>query len=134
LSAADDMVACPACGCERTAGTPTHAVSAALADGDLDRALTLGLLDVAQCAGCEAACTATLLAARDGRVRALAARERYRVREARLARRSTERGEARTATDTAGSPGTPAPQASMALPPAAAAALARAKAKAVTGR
>jgi len=109
-------------------------VNAALADDDLDRALMLGLLDVALCDGCEAACTATLLAARDGRVRALAARERYRVREARLARRRLERGEARAATDTAGSPATPAPHASMALPPAAAAALARAKAKAVTGR
>jgi hypothetical protein len=95
-------------------------VAAALLEDDLDRALELGLLDAAPCPGCDAACRMRVAAARDARQQALAARERYRARQARLARRAEERAARRA--DAARSP--------SALPPAAAAALARATARA----
>ena len=97
---------------------------AALRADDLDAAFELGLLDAAPCPHCSADCNARLSLARDERLRALAARERHRARDARLARRAAER-DAKRAT-------VAAVQATSALPPAAAAALARAKARAAT--
>lgn len=115
---------CPACGCDTGAAAAMHVVQAALAVDDLDRALDAGLLDCALCDGCGDTCTAALLAARKSRETALAARERHRAHNARLARRAAERDARRArADDTAGAAKSPA------LPPAAAAALARAKAK-----
>jgi hypothetical protein len=111
-------------------------VRAALLEDDLDRALTLGLLDIASCHGCDNACTMALLGARETRIRALAARDRFRARAARLERRKQERDERRLG-DTAAPPGggtLATPTASSPLPAAAAAALARAKAKAAAPR
>jgi Na+-translocating ferredoxin:NAD+ oxidoreductase RnfC subunit len=111
-----------------------HGVVAALVAGDVDRAMDSGLLDCPTCSACAAACTDALLVAREARTTALAARERYRARNARLQRRATElavkRGTA-PATDTRQQTGAPTPTASRpALPAAAAMALARAKARA----
>lgn len=122
---------CPACSC--SADSPAHAIAGALAVDDLDRALALGLLQAAACGDCSEACRARVVHARDARLAALAARERYRARQARLARREAERvarrrGPAATAAQDGGS-GAPAPGPG-ALPPAAAAALARALARA----
>jgi hypothetical protein len=108
-----------------------HAIASALADDDLDLALELGLLDAAPCEHCSGACNARLATARDARLAALAARERYRLRQARLQRRAQQRAPARvastpTATNTA--------EANPALPTAAAAALARAKERAAERR
>lgn len=124
------------CGCARADGAAAHAIVAALAADDLDRALSLGLLDAAVCAACTPECTATLIDARMARSKALAARARYRARNARLAQRAQERAaqragarapEAATRDDaTAAVAAPPRPT----LPSAAAAALARAKAKA----
>jgi hypothetical protein len=110
---------CAACGCTDMQGERVHAIVAALADDDLDRAMTLGLLETGACAACAPACTLRLQQARDARLRALAARDRHRARNARLARHAAERDARRAATQHASS-----------LPPAAAAILARAKAKA----
>jgi hypothetical protein len=121
--------ACPACGCTHAQNIATHAVRAALVEDDLDRALTLGLLDVATCEGCDHACTTALLGAREARVRALAARDRFRAREVRLERRRQERADRRSSATAPGISTTPSP-----LPAAAAAALARAKAKAAAPR
>jgi hypothetical protein len=109
---------CPLCGC--TEAHPAHAILAALHEGDLDAAIERGLLEADPCPDCTKACWLRLSAARDERLRALAARERFRAREARLARRATEREAARNT----------AAKQPAALPPAAAAALARAKARA----
>jgi len=119
--AADPGTAC-ACGCGVPA-RPAHAIAAALAVDDLDRALDLGLLEAAACTACSPACTALLERARAGRLAAFAARDRHRAREARLQRGAAERAERRAAR-------TPAPDGRPALPPAAADALARALAKA----
>ncbi|KLD70254.1 hypothetical protein [Xanthomonas pisi] len=100
---------------------------------DLDRALALGLmaylpdpqhdaLDVDSPQVC-----ATLLAAQRRLRDAWAARERYRARAARLQRRAAERDARRAPAPTPSQPATPA------LPPLAAAILARAKAKAAGG-
>lgn len=115
--------ACPACSC--AAEHPAHALLVALVDGDLDAALTLGLLDAVPCPFCAAACGAQLAEARDARRFALAARQRHRARAERLARLKAERDAARRpiAAPTA-------QQATPALPTAAADALARALAKA----
>jgi len=121
--------ACPACGCTHAQNIATHAVRAALVEDDLDRALTLGLLDVAGCEGCDHACTMALLDAREARVRALAARDRFRAREVRLERRRQERADRRSTATAPGNRTTTSP-----LPAAAAAALARAKAKAAAPR
>lgn len=124
------------CGCARADGAATHAIVAALAVDDLDRALTLGLLEAPACTACTPACTALLIDAREARSKALAARARYRARNARLAQRAQERAAQRAV---ARAPevatldkATVAPAAAPrpALPSAAAAALARAKAKA----
>ena len=110
--------ACPFCAC--TEAHPAHAVLAALREDDLDAAIERGLLGAQPCPRCEERCSALLTGARDSRLRALAARERFRARERRLARRAAERDAARN--DAAKQPSS--------LPPAAAAALARARAKA----
>lgn len=103
----------------------THAVIAALADDDLDRAIESGLLAATRCDACAPHCRATLLAARAQRSNALAARERYRARMARLQLRVQARAARRGTTPTTSQAETKPP-----LPSAAAAALARAKAKA----
>lgn len=121
---------CPCCGCSDAAGAPAHRLQAALADDDLDRAMTLGLLEPGNaCTACSEACRATLAAARNARQQALAARERFRARAARLARRERERSARRKPVATPDAPGNPT-AVTPSLPPAAAAALARAKAKA----
>ncbi|HEY0661548.1 MAG TPA: hypothetical protein VGD21_09570 [Lysobacter sp.] len=120
---------CPVCGCDRAEGSAAHAVAGALAGDDLDRAIESGLLSCNRCDGCTSACTTTLLAARETRQRALAARSRFRAREERLQRRANERAAARIIPAPSPAPGdTVAPK--PGLPSAAAAALARAKAKA----
>lgn len=124
------FVTCLACGCKCAHGAAAHAVQAALAEDDLDRALALGLLNVGACSDCDPACMIALLTAREMRIRALAARERFRAREARLARRRNQRSERRI---DAAAAGTAAPTTAP-LPAAAAAALARAKAKAASHR
>lgn len=116
-------IACPVCGCH--ARSQQHEVAAALAADDLDGAIEAGLLDCTPCERCSATCVATMMAARDARQRALAARERYRTRQARLLRRAQERLAARADPVAAA-----ATDAKPALPSAAAAALARAKARA----
>lgn len=105
-----------------------------LAD-DLDRALELDLLAYTGCAVCRQTrvdgipIADTLAAARDARLSALAARERYRARNARLERRAQQRAAQRVAVPPiADDPAKPAPK--PPLPSAAAAVLARAKAKA----
>lgn len=125
------------CGCTDPRGHAVHPVSRALADGDLDRAFLLGLLDLAPCPACSADCVARLEGVQDERRQALAARERYRQREARLERRRLEREQRRMAgVGTAGTATAsltalaPVRNARPALPAAAAAALARAQAKA----
>ena len=115
---------CLVCGCAHPRGADAHAIVAALADDDLDRAMTLGLLEQVPCMACTTACTLRLQQARDARLRALAARDRYRARNARLQRRAAESVARRIA------PSTMTDALAPALPPAAAAALARAKAKA----
>jgi hypothetical protein len=120
---------CPACGCEAATGASAHAVQEALRGDNLDAAITLGLLDsVVACLHCSTACRDALQAARETRLRALAARQRFRARDARLARKQRERAERRKPATAV--PGPAANMAVSALPPAAAAALARAKAKA----
>jgi len=114
--------ACPSCGC--AAPHPAHALLAALRADDLDAALTLGLLDAEPCPGCVADCNAKVIEARDARRVALAARDRYRARAARLARRKAEREAARTPPPSRTDVNVPA------LPTAAADVLARALAKA----
>ena len=109
---------CQLCDCKET--HPVHAILAALREDDLDAAIERGLLDTQPCSRCEERCSALLIKARDSRLHALAARERFRARERRLARRTAEREAARNI----------AAKQPAALPPAAAAALARAKAKA----
>jgi hypothetical protein len=111
---------CPACGCTHPSGAAAHAIVAALVDDDLDQTMTLGLLEHDACAACTPACVSRLRQARDARLRSLAARERYRARNVRLARRAAERDARRQETV----------RTTSSLPPAAAAVLARAKAKA----
>jgi len=112
------------CGCGDPRGAQVHRIVAALALDDLDGAIDAGLLAMDACPSCAPACAGALAAARDGRRGALAARDRFRARQARLLRRRQERLARRAPVDDA----VPSPQAS--LPPAAAAALRRALAKA----
>jgi hypothetical protein len=128
-----------ACGCRDADGSAVHAIVAALVDDDPDRAIALGLVDGGRlvCEHCNDACRARLVAARDARLQALAARARFRARGVRLERRARERAEHRAApaTETADAPTRPMPTDAAAaiapaLPSAAAAALARARAKA----
>lgn len=98
----------------------------ALGEDDLDAALALGLLDTQPCPGCASACDAALIAMREARRFALAARERHRARAARLERIQRERDAARKPRQLPAAASTPTP----ALPDAATEALARALAKA----
>lgn len=84
------------CGCADPRGAAAHAIAAALAIDDLDRAIADGLLredfeSVLACARCTPACARASSEAREARLRALAARERHRARERRLQRRADER-------------------------------------------
>lgn len=127
---------CAGCTCASACpvGLPTAALLAALHVDDVDQALALGLLECTGCGECSRACTAgtpvaeTLVAARDERRRALAARERFRARTLRLARRAAERAAKRMPAVHAEV--VPVAPQTTALPSAAAAALARAKARA----
>ena len=75
------------CGCDDPRGAAAHAVNAALRVDDVDRAIEAGLLDrEVECTHCSDQCRARLHDARAARVAALAARERYRARAARLER------------------------------------------------
>ena len=114
---------CPHCACASADGGGAHALLAMLAVDDLDAALEHGLLDAEPCPACDIACNQQLIAARDGRHFALAARERYLARSQRLLRRKAMREATRTP---AALPTAKAP----ALPPSAADVLARALAKA----
>jgi GNAT superfamily N-acetyltransferase len=120
---------CPVCGCTDVRGGNAHGIAAALAEDDIDRAIEAGLLSAVPCATCNTECTARIVAARDARLSALAARERYRARQARLLRRAEERAAARAVPVVATTMET-----KPALPSAAAAALARAKARAAERR
>jgi hypothetical protein len=120
---------CPACGCANADSANVHVIHAALADGDLDRAIDLGLLTAQPCAFCKPTCTEALVASRDARLVALAARDRYRARQQRLERRASMRDASRPM-PTRPVEDTPTTAAAPALPPAVAAALARAKARA----
>jgi hypothetical protein len=121
-----------------------RAIVAALDADDLNTAINLGLLQYVSIAerqdiDATAACTEctrrdrTATAARDERLCALAARERYRHREARLRerarRRAEKRGSVSVTTEELATATKPA-----SLPASAAAALARAKAKAASKR
>lgn len=100
-------------------------LAALLADDDIDAALEAGLMDFTACADCESSAVARIDAARQRIEQAWAARERYRARNARLVRIAAER-EARRAPVVI--------EKKPALPPSAAAVLARAKAKAAGNR
>jgi hypothetical protein len=118
---------CPVCSHDPTRAAIDSLVDA-LAVDDLERAITLGLLDarpedtVGLCIGCMAR-GQIVIAARDARLRAFAARERYRARQVRLAERADIRARKRTNSPSLQS------AAAVSIPPAAAAALARAKAR-----
>lgn len=116
---------CP-CGCASGEGDVHHRIADALGRDDVDAALSLGLLTAALCPACGADCRARVERIRQQRHDALAARERYRARAERLARRAAERDARRGAPATTAAAGPTAP----ALSGAAAAALARAKARA----
>jgi hypothetical protein len=119
---------CITCAC--TAKHPAHAQLAALREDDLDAALALNLLDALPCPTCAETCNAALLAARDARRFALAARARHHTRALRLARIQTERDAARRPASVFTPAQAPAQPAAATLPSAAADALARALAKA----
>lgn len=105
-----------------------HILLRLLQSEDVDAAIDAGLMRFHYCAGCAqedvtyASLCVPILEAQQRLSRAWAARDRYRVRGARLARQATEREARRTPT--------PAQQTKAPLPPSAAAILARAKAKA----
>ncbi|GAA3922518.1 hypothetical protein [Luteimonas lutimaris] len=107
-------------------------LAALLRDDDVDTAIEAGLMEFVPCPRCAGAGAGAivddcaLVSAAQQRLRtAWDARERYRARTARLQRRAAERAERRAAPLAAAhGPRKPA------LPPAAAAALARAKARA----
>ena len=115
------------CGCIQRQHAAVHAIVLLLAADDLDAAINAGLLACDACPDCSADCTQSLLAARDARRFALASRDRFRAREARLARRKQERLARRMPALSAPTEGPAAPPP---LPAAAAAALARAKERA----
>ncbi len=123
-----NVMHCPACSNEVLCS-----IADALATDNIDQALQFGLLDHCpetidgSCGECDARAR-IMIAARDARLRALAARERYRTREARL----TARAEARARKRASIAPRTLI--AASTLPPAAAAALARAKARVAAKR
>lgn len=92
-----------------------------LQEDDVDAAIEAGLMRYLPCPDCDPALATKLIDAQQALSRAWAARDRYLARNARLARRTAER-EARRAPVIA--------ERKSALPPAAAAILARAKARA----
>lgn len=94
---------------------------------DLDAAIAAGLMDYVPSPADEPREAAVLLAAQRHLREAWAARERHRARAVRLQRRAAEREARRRAVTTAAAPATGG---KPALPPAVAAVLARAKAKA----
>ncbi|HEX7804024.1 MAG TPA: hypothetical protein VF471_14840 [Pseudoxanthomonas sp.] len=96
-------------------------MSRLLAADDIDAAIEAGLMRFAPCSACDPIVVARVVAEQKRLATAWAARDRYLARKARLARRAEER-EARRAS--------PLPERKSALPAAAAAILARAKAKA----
>lgn len=96
-------------------------LSRLLAADDIDAAIEAGLMGFAPCPACDPLLVARVAAEQNRLVTAWAARDRYLARKARLARFAEER-EARRAL--------PLPERKSALPAAAAAILARAKAKA----
>jgi len=108
-------------------GDPPHdcsrgeLLSRLLAADDIDGAIEAGLMRFAPCPACDPLVVARVVAEQERLVMAWAARDRYLARKARLARRAEER-DARRAS--------PLPERKSALPAAAAAILARAKAKA----
>jgi Na+-translocating ferredoxin:NAD+ oxidoreductase RnfC subunit len=117
-----------------------RAMSAAVEADALDDAIGIGLLayvtideqsGIDQTQVCDECAhhDRIVVAARDARLRALAARARFRAREARLAARAEARAKRRAEAQAA-----PRAPAMHALPPAAAAAFARAMAKASTKR
>lgn len=117
--------------CPYRENSTLQSLADAVREDAIDLALALGLLSFEpashRCVHCRDQ-VSKITAARDARLRALAARERFRARETRLAERAEARARKRAAaTPPAATAGTPTPPA---LPPAAAAALARAKAKA----
>jgi hypothetical protein len=120
-------------GCAACDDAGIAALAAAAAVDDLDAAIEQGLLVFEAPAACCTACTAriaTVLAARDSRRNALAARERFHARQTRLA----ERAEAKARRRAAAQPLTDQPKTAPVLPSAALAALARAKARASAKR
>lgn len=134
------------CGCDADEAV-AHAIAAALAVDDVDAALTAGLLSENGCPRCMSACRQAVASARASRMQALAARERYRARAARLARRDAElqarrrastaatvasHGEAGTLQAGTASQSKASPSIVPALPTAAADALASAKARAAS--
>lgn len=88
---------------------------------DVDAAIEAGLMGFVPCPACDRVLATQLVEAQRKLQSAWAARDRYRARNARLAKRAAERDARRAA---------PAAEKKSALPPAAAAILARAKAKA----
>lgn len=88
---------------------------------ELDAAIDAGLMQFVACPVCEPQASAALLECRTRLQQAWAARDRYHARAERLARRSREREALR---------GSAADKNKSKLPPAAAAILARAKARA----
>ena len=119
------MAICGRCGNDTDAaqaGTLPR-IAEALARDDVDLAIDRGLLDWNGCPDCARSAGLSpeqidmLSSMRAGRLGALQARERYRAREQRLQRRAEERARRRLAPVSA-------------LPPAAAAALARARTRA----
>jgi uncharacterized protein (UPF0212 family) len=102
--------------CARAAGLVEY-----LRNDDVDAAIEAGLMGFVPCPACNPVLATQLVAAQRKLLTAWAARDRYRARIARLARRAAERDAGRAA---------PIAEKKNALPPAAAAILARAKAKA----
>lgn len=96
-------------------------LSRLLAADDIDAAIEAGLMRFAPCAACDPMDSARIGAEQKRLNAAWAARERYLARKSRLARRAEERDTRRAST---------LQERKSALPPAAAAILARAKAKA----
>lgn len=88
---------------------------------DVDAAIEAGLMHYVPCPACDPALAAELIEVKQKLSMAWAARDRYLARNARLARRAAERDVKRSSS---------IPEKKSALPPAAAAILARAKAKA----
>ena len=92
-----------------------------LQEDDVDAAIETGLMRYVPCPDCDPGLAAKLIDAQQALSRAWAARDRYQARNARLARRTAERDARRVPVIA---------ERKSALPPAAAAILARAKAKA----